>query len=58
MYKCGLVSVSFRNNTVEEIVKAVKYAGLSCIEWGSDVHAKNTDKILCFGTATVAIHRV
>lgn len=43
MYKCGLVSVSFRNNTVEEIVKAVKYAGLSCIEWGSDVHAKNTD---------------
>lgn len=47
MYTCGLVSVSFRQNTVEEIVHAVKEAGLSCIEWGSDVHApcQDTEKL-------------
>ncbi len=38
-YKLGLVSISFRKNTVEEIFEAVKNAGLTCIEWGSDVHA-------------------
>ena len=35
----GLVSVSFRDRTPEEILKAMKLAGLSWIEWGSDVHA-------------------
>lgn len=38
-YRLGLVSVSFRKNTPEEILKAVNDAGLSCIEWGSDIHA-------------------
>lgn len=38
-YKLGLVSVSFRQHTPEEILHAVQKAGLSCIEWGSDVHA-------------------
>ena len=44
-YKLGLVSISFRKHTPEEIIQAVKAAGLSCIEWGSDVHApcKDTD---------------
>lgn len=42
-YACGLVSVSFRNNSPEEIVKAVKKAGLDCVEWGSDVHAPCND---------------
>ena len=37
-YKFGLVSVSFRKHTSEEILSAMKSAGLSCIEWGSDVH--------------------
>lgn len=37
--KLGLVSVSFRQNTVEEICAAAKAAGLSYIEWGSDIHA-------------------
>lgn len=41
--KLGLVSISFRKNTVEEIFKAVKGAGLTCIEWGSDVHAPYND---------------
>ena len=37
--KLGLVSVSFRNNSIEEIIATAKRVGLSCIEWGSDVHA-------------------
>lgn len=37
-YKLGLVSVSFRKNSPREILEAMKGAGLSCIEWGSDVH--------------------
>lgn len=44
MRKCGLVSVSFRAKTPKEIVSAVRKCGLSCIEWGSDVHAPQTDK--------------
>ena len=39
MYQLGLVSISFRKETPETLVEAVKAAGLSCIEWGSDVHA-------------------
>ena len=38
-YKLGLVSVSFRQHSPKEILEATKRAGLSCIEWGSDVHA-------------------
>lgn len=38
MHKLGLVSVSFRKNSPEEILKAMQEAGLSYIEWGSDVH--------------------
>ena len=42
-YEPGLVSISFRKHTPAEIVKAVKAAGLTCIEWGSDVHAPCRD---------------
>ncbi len=42
-YTCGLVSVSFRGKTPEEILPAAKAAGLSSIEWGSDVHAPCAD---------------
>lgn len=38
-YSLGLVSVSFRKNTVREILEAMHAVGLSCVEWGSDVHA-------------------
>jgi len=41
--KPGLCSVSFRDNSAEEIIKAVYDAGLLCIEWGSDVHAPCND---------------
>ncbi len=34
----GLVSISFRRHTVEELIAACREAGLSLIEWGSDVH--------------------
>ena len=38
MIKKGLVSISFRGNTVEEILDACVKTELSVIEWGSDVH--------------------
>ena len=43
MYQLGLVSISFRKHSPEEIISAVVDAGLSCIEWGSDVHALYND---------------
>ena len=43
MHKLGLVSVSFRGLTPAEAAEAAKNAGLSCIEWGSDVHAPCRD---------------
>ena len=43
-YRLGLVSVSFRKNTPEEILEAMRDAKLSCVEWGSDVHAPCNDK--------------
>ncbi len=44
MYNLGLVSISFRDKSPEEIVQYMKKAGLTHIEWGSDVHAPNGDK--------------
>ena len=38
MNKTGLVSISFRKYTKEEIVSYVSAAGLDSIEWGGDVH--------------------
>ena len=34
----GLVSISFRSLSPEEIIRIAKAAGLSAIEWGGDVH--------------------
>ncbi len=42
-YDLGLVSVSFRQHTPKEILEAMKRARLSCVEWGSDVHAPCND---------------
>lgn len=43
----GLVSVSFREKSPEEILVAMKKAKLSHIEWGSDIHApcKDTERL-------------
>jgi len=43
MFKSGVVSVSFRPNSTDEIIKAASEAGLSLIEWGSDVHSPAGD---------------
>jgi len=44
MFKTGLVSISFRKNSVEEIIETMGRAELSYIEWGSDVHAPFANK--------------
>ena len=43
MFKSGLVSISFRKNTVDEIISASCGAGLQLIEWGSDIHLPPED---------------
>ena len=43
MFTLGLVSISFRKNTVEEILDACREAGLSSVEWGGDVHVPAGD---------------
>ena len=35
----GLVSVSFRRLSVDEIIRITKLSGLSAIEWGGDIHS-------------------
>jgi len=40
----GLVSVTFRQLTPEQIVALVKEAGLDGIEWGGDIHCPPGDK--------------
>lgn len=44
MSRSGLVSVSFRGKPAAEVAEAAKNAGLSLIEWGSDVHAPCGDE--------------
>ena len=39
MFYPGLVSISFREHTPEVILQESAKANLTCIEWGSDVHA-------------------
>ena len=39
----GLVSITFRQLTPAQIIPLVKEAGLTAIEWGSDVHVPQTD---------------
>ena len=43
MYHTGLVSVSFRSLSPEEVVQAMANCGLKYVEWGSDIHAPCTD---------------
>ncbi len=46
-HNLGLVSVSFRQNSPKEILSAMKKTPLTCIEWGSDIHApcRDTEKL-------------
>lgn len=43
MYTTGLVSVTFRDESVETVINATAQAGLSSIEWGGDVHVPPGD---------------
>lgn len=44
MLNAGLVSITYRNHTADEIIEEAVKSRLSGIEWGSDVHAKQTDE--------------
>lgn len=44
--KTGLVSISFRELGIEEIVRLVSEAKLDGIEWGGDVHVPHGDLLL------------
>ena len=39
----GLVSISFRQLSPDEIIKLVKQSGLKAIEWGGDLHVPHGD---------------
>ncbi len=41
--KTGIVSISFRTYSKEEILSAAKDAGLDSVEWGGDVHVPHGD---------------
>jgi 3-dehydroshikimate dehydratase len=41
--RAGLVSISFRNHTVAEVVAMARSAGLESIEWGGDIHVPHGD---------------
>ena len=41
--KTGLVSVTFRKKSIDEIAAIAREAGLQAIEWGGDVHVPPTD---------------
>lgn len=47
MNTAGLVSISFRSHSAEEILSAAREAGLETIEWGGDVHAPHGDITEC-----------
>lgn len=41
--KTGIVSISFRKHTKEEILAAAKEAELQLVEWGGDIHVPHGD---------------
>ena len=43
MIKTGLVSITFRDLSVEKIIHLVSEAGLDAIEWGGDLHVPHGD---------------
>ena len=38
MFKTGIVSVTYRHLSSDEIISAARAAGLEAIEWGGDIH--------------------
>ena len=44
MFLPGLVSITFRQLSVTEIITLVTQAGLAAVEWGGDIHAPHGDE--------------
>ncbi len=44
MFLPGLVSITFRQLSVEEIIALVTQAGLAAVEWGGDIHVPHGDE--------------
>lgn len=51
-FSCGMVSVTFRKRTIAQIADVTADAGLSCVEWGGDVHVPPADS----AAAAEALH--
>lgn len=56
MIKTGLTSVTFRQLSVDDVISCCKRSGLSCIEWGGDIHVpvNNPDNALTVAEKTAA----
>ena len=54
MFKTGIVSVTFRKKTVDEIIALAAANGLQAIEVGSDVHAPRENLTECRRVAALA----
>lgn len=54
MLKTGLVSVTFRKKSIDEIIALCRESGLDAIEVGSDVHAPMENLALCEAIAEKA----
>ncbi|MBE6611093.1 MAG: sugar phosphate isomerase/epimerase [Ruminococcaceae bacterium] len=54
MFTTGIVSVTFRKKSIDEIIALAKQGGLSSIEVGSDVHAPRENLTECRRIAALA----
>ncbi|MCI8386852.1 MAG: sugar phosphate isomerase/epimerase [Clostridiales bacterium] len=54
MFKTGIVSVTFRQKSISEIIALSRESGLDAIEIGSDVHAPKENISLCADIAAEA----
>ncbi|WP_026163754.1 sugar phosphate isomerase/epimerase family protein [Kribbella catacumbae] len=54
MSEAGLVSVTLRAQSPDEVARLAADAGLTCIEWGADVHAPPSDLALVDRCRTVS----
>ena len=54
MLQTGIVSVTFRKKTIDEIISLARANSLDCVEVGSDVHAPKDDLENCRRIASLA----
>ena len=61
MFHTGLVSISFRGNTVEELIQVAKNTSISAMEWGNSENYDITVKSNRYGvdrTAAILIQLI